>query len=85
MPFYVYILYSQVHDRYYIGQTDNVGERLQRHNNGYEKSTSSFIPWAIKFVIEKQTRGEAMILEKKIKNLNRKKLLLFIEKYSDSL
>jgi putative endonuclease len=78
----VYVLYSEVHDKYYIGQTQDVSMRLTRHNSGLEKFTSPYIPWILKCVIEKQTRGEAMILEKKLKNLNRQKLLKFIAKYS---
>ena len=82
VSYYVYILYSASHDKYYIGQTNDVGQRLKRHNNGLEKFTSPYSPWISKCVIEKTTRGEAMILEKKLKNLNRQKLQKFIEKYS---
>ena len=79
--FYVYILYSKKFDRHYIDQTQNVMERLIRHNNGYEKATSPYMPWELICKIEKPNRGEAMILEKKLKNLNRERLLAFIDKY----
>ena len=82
MPYYVYILYSTQFDRFYIGQTQDTTIRLQRHNTGLEKATSPYIPWEIKCVIEKATRSESMILERKIKNLNREKLLRFIDKFS---
>ena len=81
MPFFVYILYSIKHDRFYIGQTQDVTDRLSRHNNGYEHATSPYVPWEIRCFIEKESRAEAMALEKKLKNLNREKLLLFISKY----
>ena len=32
MPFYVYILYSSFKDKFYIGYTSNIEERLIRHN-----------------------------------------------------
>ena len=32
MPFYVYILYSSFKDKFYIGFTSNLEERLIRHN-----------------------------------------------------
>jgi putative endonuclease len=35
----VYILQSQITSRYYIGHTQNLKERLKRHNNGLVKST----------------------------------------------
>ena len=68
-------------NRYYIGQTNNVILRLRRHNAGYEKSTKAYIPWEILLQINKDTRAEAMCLEKKLKNLNTKDLRKFIEKY----
>jgi len=84
MVFYVYIIYSEPYDKFYIGQTHDFTTRLQRHNSGIEKFTSPYSPWIARCVIEKTTRSEAMILEKKLKNLNREKLLKFIDKYSDA-
>ena len=79
--FYVYILFSENHGRYYIGQTNDLTNRLYRHNSGMEKSTSPFIPWRMIGSIEKGTRSEAMILEKKLKNLNTEDLKKFILKH----
>ncbi len=79
--FYTYILYSEAHDRFYIGQTENLTNRLNFHNSGHVRSTKLFAPWIIIGFIEKETRSEAMILEKKLKNLNRKDLNRFINKY----
>ncbi|NOT50535.1 MAG: GIY-YIG nuclease family protein [Chitinophagaceae bacterium] len=81
MPFFVYIIYSSESDKFYIGQTNDFTGRLERHNSGFEKSTSPYRPWVLKCLIQKENRSEAMILEKKLKNLNRIKLLQFIEKY----
>ena len=69
MPCFVYILKSQKSDRYYIGQTQNVGERLTRHNSGLEKSTAPFLPWVLVWYTEKNDRSQAMALERKLKNL----------------
>ena len=81
MPFFIYILYSASHDRHYIGQTQDMEIRLSRHNSGMEKATAPYRPWVVKCVLEKPSRGEAMKLEQKLKNLNRIKLLAFIERY----
>ena len=78
----VYILYSLVHDRYYIGQTENIDKRIERHNAGTEKSTAPYIPWDLIWSTEKSTRAEAVLLERKLKNLSRNRLKTFIEKYS---
>ncbi|MEI2757994.1 MAG: GIY-YIG nuclease family protein [Bacteroidia bacterium] len=75
--FFVYILYSARGDRHYIGQTNDVEARLHRHNSGYEKSTSPYAPWKILCCIEKTSRSEAVILERKLKNLNTEDLKKF--------
>ncbi|MFY0651860.1 MAG: GIY-YIG nuclease family protein, partial [Cyclobacteriaceae bacterium] len=67
----VYILYSKKLDSYYKGQTANLEDRLRRHNAGYEKSTTPGIPWRLVWSTKKPTRGEALVLERKLKNLNR--------------
>ncbi|MBP7808244.1 MAG: GIY-YIG nuclease family protein [Bacteroidia bacterium] len=79
--FYTYILYSESADRFYIGQSDSIENRLNLHNAGQVKSTKPFLPWSLVGYIEKSTRSEAMILEKKLKNFNRKDLDRFINKY----
>ena len=79
--FLVYIIYSEAHDRFYVGQTKNFEERFKRHNSGFEKSTSPYIPWETKLLIEKPDRIQAMELEKKLKNLNKNRIIQFIEKY----
>jgi putative endonuclease len=82
MKYYVYILFSESHQRFYIGQTNGIEQRLQRHNGGYEKATSPYKPWKLILFLEKSTRAEAMVLEKKLKNLNTEDLKKFISKYS---
>ena len=77
----VYILYSPSFDRYYIGQTQDFQKRIERHNAGTETATSPYLPWQLVLTIEKQSRSEAFILERKLKNLSRERLLLFIKKY----
>ena len=80
--YYVYILYSPKFDKFYIGQTNDMANRLERHNNGYETYTSKFIPWVLKGFVLKESRNEALILEKKLKNLSKLRLIQFIEKYT---
>ena len=36
---FVYILYAAEFDKFYIGQTADVDQRLLRHNSGSEKAT----------------------------------------------
>jgi len=79
--YYVYILKSEQFDKYYIGQTNNIDNRLHRHNAGMETFTSMYCPWILVGYITKETRSEAMALEIKLKNLNRERLISFIKKY----
>ena len=48
--YFIYILYSQKLDRYYVGTTDDVDKRLVEHNSGlYSNSfTSKGIPWDLR-------------------------------------
>jgi len=82
--FFVYILYSEWWDKYYIGHTDNLEGRIIRHNKGLEWYTRKYRPWALILAIEKDTRSEAVRLERKLKNLSGERLISFINKYRSS-
>ena len=45
--YYVYILWSEKHDKYYKGFTTNPLERLRAHNLGESRYTKHFTPWKI--------------------------------------
>jgi putative endonuclease len=78
----VYILYSEKSKKFYKGQTNNLPDRMRRHNARYEKATASGVPWKLIWATQKETRSDALKLEKKLKNLNRERTVAFIEKYS---
>jgi len=82
MRYFVYILYSETFDKFYIGQTNNVIDRLRRHNSGFENATAPYLPWLLIWHAEKESRTESMSLEKKLKNLSKDRLRQFIQKYS---
>ena len=83
--FYVYILYSFSTSSFYKGQTSNLEERLMRHNAGSEKYTSKGTPWKLVFSIKKNSRSEAVILEKKLKHLSRQRTIHFMLKYKEGI
>ncbi|WP_242204230.1 GIY-YIG nuclease family protein [Aestuariivivens insulae] len=83
MKYFVYILYSENHDTYYKGQTSDLTKRLERHNSGSEKSTSKYRPWKLVWKTEKPNRSQALILERKLKNLSKERTKAFIEKYQE--
>jgi len=67
--FFIYILYSELADKYYVGQTDDVTRRLIEHNELSENSfTSKYRPWTLmaKYAVG-NSRGVALKIEKHIK------------------
>ena len=81
MEYYVYILRSVNFGMYYKGQTNNILNRLERHNRGYEKYTKAYRPWELVFYAKYETRPEAVLMEKKLKNLkSRKRIEEWMEK-----
>jgi len=69
--FFVYILETQESKRFYIGQTNNLLQRIKRHNQGRNLSTRAFIPWSLKWWKEYQTRTEAVRVEKTLKGIKK--------------
>ena len=68
---YVYILHSERIEKFYIGETFNVEERLERHNAGYYEDKWSVIgrPWQVFLKIECESKSQALALEKHIKRM----------------
>jgi putative endonuclease len=75
MPYYVYIIESQIDKTLYKGFTENYLKRLDEHNSGLSQYTSSKIPWCLVYVEELRTKTEALIREKQLKRCNKGYLL----------
>ena len=77
MHFFIYILFSQSTDRYYVGHSEDPNRRLSEHNFGnYQKSTSPGRPWELKAIFEIQGgRGVALKVEGFIKKQKSRKLI----------
>src|SRR5258705_145955 len=82
MIYFVYILISQKDNSFYIGQTNNIDDRLKRHNAGQERYTKTKVPWKLFWFIQVPSRSEAMRLERNIKNLKSRKRILRLKKGS---
>jgi putative endonuclease len=67
--FKVYILYSSHIDQYYVGHTQNIEERLSRHNARRSLSTKKGRTWILVYSETFETRSEAMLREKSIKKM----------------
>ena len=73
---YTYIIYSITLDKYYIGSTENIEDRLARHNRGSSKFTSTAKDWKLVYSEKYDTKSEAIKREYEIK---RKKSRKYIE------
>ena len=64
----VYILKSEHYDRYYIGSTKNLEERITRHNQGRSKWTKQYRPWQIIYTEYHEDKETALKREKQKKS-----------------
>ena len=71
----VYILQSRKNNRYYIGSTNSVIERLKYHNDGLVKSTKNTRPFELKIFISCADITEAKKSEYKLKQYKRRDIL----------
>ena len=69
MFYYVYSLQSLTdNDRYYIGISENLEQRLQEHNAGKCKHTIKYIPWQIETAVAFRSKEKAVAFEKYLKS-----------------
>jgi putative endonuclease len=67
--FTVYVLYSKIYNKIYIGFTSNLAERLKSHNELATKGwTVRFRPWQIIYTEEFLEKSGAMKKEKELKS-----------------
>lgn len=79
--FYTYIIYSETKNKYYIGSSENPGERLKKHNSKNKGFTNQASDWKIVFTKCFEVKKESLDFELKIKNWKSRKM---IEKLIDS-
>jgi len=80
MPYFKYILKSTIVERFYIGSTLNLENRLIHHNSGHSRSTKACIPWEIVYFEEYETKSEAIRREYALKRIRNTETLLKIIK-----
>ncbi len=73
--FYLYILQSEATGRFYIGQTQDVSERVTYHNANYSKSLKNRGPWRLIYTEQYETRSEAMLRECQLKSWKDRRML----------
>ncbi len=74
--FKVYILYSPSIDKFYIGHTNNMQARLEKHLQGTTRFTSQVKDWQLVYSEDYKTKSEAMKRENYIKKMKSRKFII---------
>ena len=65
----VYAIYSESHNKIYIGYTSDIEGRLIAHNHPKNKGwTKHYIPWILVYSEQFEIKAEAMAREKQLKS-----------------
>ena len=82
---FVYILYSEKVDKFYIGESHDVDVRLDRHNTGYysNKWAAKGKPWVLYLSLSCVNRSHALKVEKHIKSMKSKIYIQNLKKYDE--
>ncbi|TAH00170.1 MAG: GIY-YIG nuclease family protein [Sphingobacteriales bacterium] len=81
----VYILHSQSLNKYYVGSTSNLSERLKKHNSNHKGFTGNTADWVIMYIESFPTKSLAFAQEMKIKKWKSRILIeKLISKYASS-
>ena len=68
MNYQIYILFSETKNRFYIGFTSNLLERIIRHNQKSKGFTGNVDDWKVVYTENYNTKEEAQQRELKIKS-----------------
>jgi putative endonuclease len=70
MPFYCYILISELNARRYFGSCEDLQKRLSYHNKGKVKSTKPYRPYRIHYFEVFDSKSEALQRERFFKTVD---------------
>ena len=71
-----YIIFSSKLDKYYVGSTsDEMEERLRKHNSNHKGFTGGYGDWKVVHIEVFPTNTEALAREKQIKKWKSRKLI----------
>ena len=85
MKHFVYILFSETDNKYYIGETNNLERRLEEHLSHFFENSFTKIAedWELFLKIECKDIFEARKIERHIKKMKSKKYLENLKKYPE--
>ena len=74
--FYLYIIYSAQLDKYYVGHTSNIEERLKKHNTNHKGYTGKTNDWNIVYSEIFDNKEKAYSREREIKAWKSKLMII---------
>ena len=81
MPYHFYILFSDKADKYYIGHTSQLEERLRKHNSNHKGFTGKYNDWKVVYTEAFETKSDAYARERQVKNWkNRSRITELIQR-----
>ena len=76
MLYTLYILYSKLLDRFYVGYSgDDLIERIRKHNSNHKGFTGKVNDWELKYMEEFSDKTDVMKREREIKNWKSRKMI----------
>ena len=83
--FYCYIIYSITADRFYVGYTSDLNERLKKHNTLHKGFTGYKNDWEYVYIEKFESKDQASFRERQIKNWKSRRLIIaLVENYKSS-
>lgn len=82
--YYIYVLYNSSKNFIYIGFSENLKERVRKHNAGEVRSTKAYQPFVLVFYEAYPTKSDAKRREKYLKsNKGKTTLITMLKDYFD--
>ena len=73
--YHTYILFSIIKNKYYIGSTSNLEERIKKHNSNHKGFTGGVGDWQVVYQENYKSKSEATQREMQIKKWKSRKMI----------
>ena len=70
--YYLYIIFSEALNKYYIGHTANIQERIRKHNTNHKGFTGKANDWKLAYSEEYMDKSQAYKRERQLKSWKNK-------------
>ena len=82
MNYFLYILFSENLNRYYVGHTSNINERIRKHNSNHKGFTGKTNDWILVYSESFETKTQAYARERQVKKWKSRKKIVELAKLS---